>query len=242
MEMEFFIDPEDDVNKWFLFWADNRMSWWLDNGLSEDKLSIYAYSQNELSYNAKSSNGVVSIMYEFPFGKYEIEHIIHRGKFDLSLHSQASGTELSFFDAKTKSTIIPHVIECSTSLEKGLLAILCESYHVDNERPCKEFMNIPVRLAPIKVAFCPMENKGVLSNIAFSLFNHYRRNFNCSLEVKGSIGKRYARMDEIGTPFCVTVDRETRKDNSVTIRFLKTMEQTRVSLEMLDVFFHRNLN
>ena len=242
MEIEWFFNPKNNAAQtWFEFWLNIRMQWWEGLGLDPDKLSTRQHTQDELAHYAKDGSGVIDIMYEFPFGLGEIEGIAHRTDFDLKQHSEKSGTTLDFFDQPNEEKLFPHVIEPSAGLDRAVLAVLCDAYTVDENRPCKEFMAIAPRIAPIQAAFFPLEKRGGQPDLAFQLFSHYRRKYDCVYEEKGHIGKRYARMDEIGTPFCITIDGGSISDDTVTVRDRDTGEQQRMDLEALEGFLSQNL-
>lgn len=241
MEMEWFYHAEDDFasTKWLNFWVENRYNWWAGLGLT--KLRNYAQPLAERAHYAQQGSGTIDILYEFPWGYEEIEGIAHRTDFDLRRHSEASGVDMQYFDQETEKKYFPHVIEPSAGLDRAVLAVLCEAYSYDETRPCKEFMRIEPRIAPVKLAFFPLVNKGGMPELAMSLYNHYRRKYDCVYDAKQTVGKRYARMDEIGTPFCITVDGETLTNDTVTVRCRDSMEQQRIELESLEIFFASQL-
>lgn len=241
MEIEWFYDGSnvEQSNRWFGFWLATRMEWWYSLGLT--KLKPVEQSKEDLAHYAKNGVGTMDLHYEFPWGYEEIEGIAHRTDYDLRRHSEASGVDMQYFDEESEKKFFPHVLEPSAGLDRAALAILCEAYTYDEKRPCKEFMKIEPRIAPIKLAFFPLVNKGGMPEMAINLYNHYRRKYDCVYDAKQTVGKRYARMDEIGTPFCITIDGETLTNDTVTVRFRDTMEQKRVELEALEAFFAHQL-
>jgi glycyl-tRNA synthetase len=236
MEIEWFCRHVGDMeaHKWLDFWRDVRFGWWQNMGLS--KLRVEKQSQEDLAHYAKDGAGTYDIQYEFPWGWEELEGIAHRTDYDLRRHSEKSGIDLQYFDQEREQKYFPHVVEPSAGLDRGVLAVLCEAYTVDESRPCKAYMRIEPRIAPIKCAFLPLVNRDGMTEFAFQLFQHYRRKYDCVFEEKQSIGKRYAKMDEIGTPFCITIDGDTLSSHTVTVRNRDTTEQQRIDLKLLDSF------
>ena len=241
MEIEWFIRDQAnfEAHKWLDFWVDVRKTWWENIGVT--KIREYKQTKEELAHYATEGAGTVDIQFEFPWGWEEIEGIAHRTDFDLKKHSEASGVDLKYFDQEAECSYFPHVVEPSAGLDRGVLAALCEAYTQDDKRPCKEYMRLHPRIAPIKCAFLPLVNKDGMPEVAYQLFLHYRRKYDCVYDPKQSIGKRYARMDEIGTPYCITIDGETLSNDTVTVRFRDTAEQQRISLKQFDGFLAYNL-
>lgn len=240
MEMEWFCPP-DEAKKWFEFWADARKKWWQAVGVSAASLQIRAHDRDELSHYAKAGEGTVDIEYRFPFtapGFGELEGIAHRCDFDLTQHEKHSGKKMEYFDDSVQPPrrFIPHVIEPAAGLTRGVLALLAEAYTADPARPSQMYMKFKPSMAPVKAAVLPLVNKDGLPEIAQKLYYSMRTQFMAEYDVKGNIGKRYARHDEIGTPFCITVDTDTPKDQAVTIRHRDTMAQERVGLDKVEAF------
>ncbi len=232
MEMEFFCHPSE-ARKWYEFWCAARTDWWKSLGVSGANLRLREHERDELAHYAKAGCGTYDIEYRFPFtapGYGELEGVAHRGDFDLTQHEKFSKAKLAFFDDERKERYIPHVIEPAAGLSRGVLAILCEAYTHDPERPSQMFMKFHPRVAPIKAAVFPLVNKDGLPEIAAKLYEELARTYAVQLDNKQAIGKRYARMDEAGTPFCFTVDGETPGDQSVTVRDRDTLAQERVGL------------
>jgi glycyl-tRNA synthetase len=233
MEMEWFCAP-DEAAKWFEFWTQCRLDWWRSLGIQESNLVLRKHDQDELAHYAKTGEGTYDVEYKYPFtdpGFGELEGIAHRGSFDLEQHQAHSKTKLEFFDPQSHERFMPHVIEPASGLTRGVLVLLCEAYDVDESRPSPEIMRFPARLAPIKAAVFPLVNKDGLPEIAQKLYLDLRTRFPCQFDVKQSIGKRYARMDEAGTPYCLTVDGDTPGDQSVTVRDRDTGGQERIGLD-----------
>lgn len=245
MEMEWFCHP-DEAKLWFEFWTETRKKWWEAVGVSGTNLQIRAHDRDELSHYAKAGQGTVDVEYRFPFtwpNFGELEGIAHRCDFDLTQHEKHSGKKMEYFDDSVQPPrrFIPHVIEPAAGLTRGVLAILAEAYTPDPSRPSQMYMKFKPSMAPVKAAILPLVNKDGLPEIAQKLYYSMRTKFLTEYDVKGNIGKRYARHDEIGTPFCITVDTDTPKDQAVTIRFRDTMAQERVALDKVEAFVAKSL-
>lgn len=251
MEMEWFCAPEE-AQTWYQFWKEERMKWWLSLGISSSNLIYRDHDQDELAHYSKAC---VDIEYRYPFTAPdfgELEGIAHRGNFDLTAHQDHSKTKMEYFDQAAqqsakdanlseeeitgKSRYIPHVIEPASGLTRALLTVLCEAYTPDESRPSKLVMKFKPSLAPITGAIFPLINKDGLPEIALKLYQDLRQKYVLQYDAKQSIGKRYARMDEAGTPFCFTVDGDTPSDQCVTVRDRDTANQQRVALDQVDNF------
>jgi glycyl-tRNA synthetase len=237
MELEWFCQPAD-ANKWYTFWRDTRFAWWESIGLKGENLRLRDHDQTELAHYAKDAGGCCDVEYAFPFsgekGFTELEGVAYRSDYDLTQHTKTSGVRLEYFDQERNERYVPHVIEPAAGLTRGLLAVLCEAYTVDPSRPSPELMRFDPRLAPIKVGVFPLVNKDGMPELANNLYKEIRRRVGpAQFDEKQSIGKRYARMDEAGTPYCVTVDGQTADDESVTVRNRDTGDQVRLPIEQL---------
>ncbi|MEL7472197.1 MAG: glycine--tRNA ligase [Planctomycetota bacterium] len=252
MEIEFFCHP-DDAEAWYTFWRDWRMQWWQELGLAGDNLILREHDKDELAHYAKEGAGTSDIEYRFPFtapGFGELEGIAHRTDYDLRQHKEHSRAKLEYFDSERGELAkngqpkgehyLPHVIEPSGGLDRGVLAVLCEAFTPDPERPSKVFMRFHPRLAPIKAAVFPLVNKDGMPEKAMELRAELVRRFGTlgaiEYDAKQSIGKRYARMDEAGAPYCFTVDGETLADGTVTVRDRDTASQERMPIEKVADF------
>ncbi|MCK5518793.1 MAG: glycine--tRNA ligase [Alphaproteobacteria bacterium] len=245
MEMEWFCHP-DEARLWFDFWKDERKKWWEAVGVSTENLQLRQHDQDELSHYAKAGVGTVDIEYRFPFtwpGFGELEGVAHRCDFDLIQHEKHSGKKMEYFDDSVQPPhrFLPHVIEPAAGLTRGVLALLAEAYTADPSRPSKMYLKFNPSIAPVKAAVLPLVNKNGLPEIAQKLYYSMRTKFMTEYDAKSNIGKRYARHDEIGTPFCITVDNDTPKDQAVTIRFRDTMAQERVALDKVEEFVQKAL-
>lgn len=234
MEMEWFCHP-DEAAMWQKFWFDERVRFWKSVGLTDENMILREHEADELAHYAKEGLGTCDIEYRFPFtapGYGELEGIAHRCDFDLTQHQEHSGQKLEYMDpTDPKNRFMPHVIEPAAGLTRGVLALLCEAYTVDESRPSGMYMNFHPALAPKKAAILPLTAKDDHVPIAQKLYLELREEFPVDLDVKQNIGKRYARQDEIGTPYCFTIDNDTVADGTVTVRDRNTMAQERIALD-----------
>ena len=238
MEMEWFCHP-DEAKMWRDFWFAERQKFWKAVGLTSDNLRMRDHDQDELSHYAKAGLGTADIEYRFPFTAPdfgELEGIAHRCDFDLTQHQKHSTTKLEYLDPVSQQKFMPHVIEPAAGLTRGVLAMLCEAFTVDTNRPSGMYLNFHPALAPKKAAILPLIGKDEQLAFAQKLYLDLRNDFVIELDVKQNIGKRYARQDEIGTPFCFTIDDQSLQDNTVTVRHRNTMEQERVPASQLKAF------
>ncbi len=257
MEIEFFCHP-DDSKDWYTFWRDWRMAWWQELGLEGDNLILREHDCDELAHYAKEGAGTADIEYKFPFtapGYGELEGIADRTNFDLKQHAEHSKTKLDYFD-NTRGELakngqpkgeryLPHVIEPSAGLDRGVLALLCEAYTPDENRASGVYMKFHPRIAPIKAAVFPLVKKDGMPDIAAPLAAELRQRFGhlgtIEYDEKQSIGKRYARMDEAGCPFCFTIDSQTLEDQTVTVRHRDTLDQERIAIDQVGDYLAENL-
>ncbi|SCL38463.1 glycyl-tRNA synthetase [Micromonospora rhizosphaerae] len=246
MEMEFFVEPGTD-EEWHEYWLRERWNWYLDLGLSEQNLRFYEHPKEKLSHYSKRT---VDIEYRFQFGGTEfaeLEGIANRTDFDLSTHSKHSGVDLSYFDQGKGERWVPYVIEPAAGLTRAVLAFLLEAYDEDEAPNTKggvdkrTVMRFDPRLAPVKVAVLPLSRNEALSPKARGLAADLRKRWVVEFDDSQAIGRRYRRQDEIGTPFCVTVDFDTLDDNAVTVRNRDTMAQERISLDQVERYLIERL-
>ena len=222
MEMQYFVAPGSD-SEHFEKWRSERLKWHTDNGLRASKLRFHPHGENELAHYAKQAG---DIQYEFPIGWQELEGIHNRTDFDLSRHTEFSGKSLQYSDEQN-NRFIPYVIETSVGCDRFVLSILCDAYRFNEDRVVMKFHP---KYAPYKAAIFPLMKKDELVQPAQRLYDELRRSFKVDFDLSGSIGKRYRRHEEIGTPFCVTVDYDSLIDHAVTIRHRDTMAQERVPM------------
>ncbi|MDD2325677.1 MAG: glycine--tRNA ligase [Alphaproteobacteria bacterium] len=235
MEMEFFCAPEDGM-MWYEFWVAERMRWWESVGCRKENLYRHIIPEDELSHYSK---GTSDIEYRWPFTTPnfgELEGVAYRTDYDLKQHSEFSKQTLDYIDQEGGRRYVPHVVEPASGLTRGVLLLLAEGYQYDESRASPEWLKIKPSLAPIKIGIFPLVNKDGMPEVAEKLYMDLRRTYTCQYDAKQSIGKRYARMDEAGTPFCITVDGDTLKDQTVTIRNRDTATQERVSLDKVRAY------
>jgi glycyl-tRNA synthetase len=238
MELEWFCHPSE-ARTWHEFWCGERTRFWQELGLTGANLNLRAHEQDELAHYAKEGAGTFDIEYRFPFsapGFGELEGVAHRVDYDLRQHQEHSGTKLSYFDAEKNERYLPHVIEPAAGLSRGVLALICEAYTPDPDRPSGVFMKFHPRVAPIKAGIFPLVQKEGMPEVAEQLFRAVRKRHAVQYDPKQAIGKRYARMDEAGTPYCITIDGDTLSDQTVTIRDRDSQAQTRVALDQVAAF------
>ena len=230
MELEFFCKPGEDL-KWHKYWKEFCKNWLLTLGMTENNLRLRDHSKEELSHY---SNATTDIEYAFPFGWGELWGIADRTDFDLKQHMEHSKEDMTYLDPETNERYIPYCIEPSVGADRVTLAFLCDSYEEEalDGGDTRTVLHLHPALAPYKVAVLPLSKK--LSDKAEEVYENLSKKFMCDYDEAGSIGKRYRREDEIGTPYCITVDFDTLEDNAVTIRDRDTMEQVRVKIEGLE--------
>jgi len=234
MEIEFFCKQEDE-NKWFDYWVDKRIKWYKSIGIPDSKLRLREHSSEELAHYASKT---VDIEFLYPWGWGELEGIANRGSFDLSSHEKASGKDLSYFDSETNEKILPTVIEPAGGLTRTLFALLCSCYDEDKVNDTtRTLFRFDFDIAPIQIGILPLSKKDELIEVSNNINNLMQENFRTEIDLTQSIGKRYRRQDEIGTPYCITVDFDSLDDKSVTIRNRDSMKQERIAIEDLLVYF-----
>jgi len=231
MEMQFFVHPKED-EKWFEYWRQERMNWYYQLGIRPEKLRFHQHDAGELAHYAKAA---FDIQYEFPFGWQELEGIHNRTDFDLSRHSEATGKELSYFDEATKERFIPYIIETSAGCDRTLLTVLIDAYYEEEVKgESRAVLRFAPHIAPYKAAVFPLVNRDGMPEVATNIYDQLRKKFKIFYDDKSSVGKRYRRMDEVGTPFCFTIDSQTLQDETVTLRDRDSMQQTRHKIGELE--------
>ena len=226
MEMQYFVKPGDDDNA-MIDWKEKRYNFYIDElGISEDKIRFQQHGKDELAHYAKEA---WDIEYEFPFGWSEVEGVHNRTDFDLKRHQEFSGKNMQYSDQLLNEKYFPYIIETSAGLNRMLLTVLCDAYWDDSENN-RIVMKIHPKLAPIKAVVCPLVKKDGLPEIGHKIVRDLMKNFNVLYDQQGSIGKRYYRQDEAGTPFCITVDHESKENNTVTLRNRDDQNQDRVKI------------
>ena len=238
MEMEFFVPPAESA-KWYGYWCENRMQWYIDLGIPADMLRLRAHDADELSHY---SSGTSDIEFKFPWGWGELEGIAQRTNFDLNRHAEFSKQKLDYFDQSTNERYVPYVVEPAAGANRTMAAFLLAAYDEDvvNDEP-RTVLRLHPRLAPYQIAILPLSKKDSLTPLADSIFSRLSKRYYCDYDETQAIGRRYRRQDEIGTPYCITVDFDSLEDGQVTIRERDTTQQERVSIEHLDVILQQKL-
>lgn len=231
MEMEFFVPPAESA-KWYEYWCETRMQWYIDLGIPADMLRLRAHDADELSHY---SSGTSDIEFKFPWGWGELEGIAQRTNFDLNRHAEFSKQKLDYFDQATNERYVPFVVEPAAGANRTMAAFLLAAYDEDvvNEEP-RTVLRLHPRLAPYQVAILPLSKKDSLTPLADSIFATLSKRYYCDYDETQAIGRRYRRQDEIGTPYCITVDFDSLEDGQVTIRERDTTKQERVSIDQLE--------
>jgi glycyl-tRNA synthetase len=238
MEMEFFVPP-DEAQQWFEHWLKERFDWYIELGIRPDHLQLRAHDSDELSHY---SSGTSDVEYLFPIGWSELEGIANRGNFDLTQHAEFSGDKLEYFDPQTKERYVPHVIEPAAGADRATLAFLVDAYDEDEvEGETRTVLKLHPLLSPVKVAVLPLVRKDGQPELAHEVYAALRGVMQAELDEGGSIGKRYRRQDEIGTPWCVTIDHQSLEDRTVTVRDRDSLAQERVAIDELPAIFAARL-
>jgi len=227
MEIEFFVKPGTD-KEWFDYWLEERLNWYVKLGIKKENLKLRQHSKGELAHYAREC---YDIEYLFPMGWAELEGIANRTDFDLVQHTSSSGKSLDYFDEETKERFIPYIIEPSAGVDRSTLAILCDAYDEESDKEeIRVLLHLQPALAPIKVAILPLSRREKLVGLAKQIYADLRQQWMVNYDDAQSIGRRYRRQDEIGTPFCVTIDFQSLEDEQVTIRERDSMNQIRVPI------------
>ncbi len=230
MELEFFVKPGTD-QEWFDYWLEKRFNWYLGLGIKKGNLKLRQHMKHELAHYALDC---YDIEYHFPMGWAELEGIANRADFDLTQHAKYSGKNLNYYDEETKAQVVPYVIEPSAGVDRSFLAVLCDAYAEEPDKDeIRVILHLHPDLAPVKVAVLPLSRKEHLARVAREICNELRRCWTVSYDDAQSIGRRYRRQDEIGTPLCVTIDFESLEDMMVTVRERDTMNQIRIPVSEL---------
>jgi glycyl-tRNA synthetase len=238
MEMEYFVRPEE-ADEWFAYWQEERLNWYLGLGMTESNLRIRAHDDDELSHY---STGTVDIDYRFPWGWDELEGLANRADYDLKQHTEHSGVDLRYYDQDTDERFFPYVIEPAAGATRTTFAFLIDAYHEETVNDeTRTVLRLHHRLAPYKVAILPLSKKDELVEPSERVAGELRKRWMVELDVTQSIGRRYRRQDEIGTPYAVTVDFDTLEDHAVTVRDRDSMKQDRVSMDRLSEYLGERL-
>jgi len=239
MELEFFVPPAE-ADEWYRYWIDQRYNWYLDLGIPADQLRLHEHAKEDLSHY---SRGTTDVEYLYPWGWDELEGIANRGDYDLTQHSTHSGEKLEYFDQAANERYTPYVIEPAAGATRAMMAFLLAAYHEDEvEGEVRSVLKLDWRLAPYQVAVLPLSKKPELEGVSQQVLSLLQPHFLCDYDVTQSIGRRYRRQDEVGTPFCITVDFDSLEDQAVTVRDRDTTQQTRVPITELLADLRRRTN
>ena len=233
MELEFFCKPGTDL-EWFEYWRTFCYNWLVTLGIKEEDIRARDHDKEELSFYSKATT---DLEFKLPFGWGELWGIADRTDYDLKQHQEFSGQDMTYFDDETGEKYIPYVIEPSLGADRVTLAFLCAAYDEEElgEGDVRTVMHFHPAIAPVKIGILPLSKK--LNDKALEIYDELSKKYNCEFDDRGNIGKRYRRQDEIGTPFCITVDFETEEDGKVTVRDRDTMEQVRINISELNNYF-----
>ncbi len=230
MEMEYFVPPAE-AEEWYRYWIDQRLNWYVDLGIPTDMLRLHEHAKEDLSHY---SRGTTDVEFAYPWGWDELEGIANRGDYDLTQHSNASGAKLEYYDQAANERYTPYVIEPAAGATRAMMAFLLAAYHEDVvEGETRTVLRLDWRLAPYQVAVLPLSKKPELEGVSREVLAILQPHFACDYDVTQSIGRRYRRQDEVGTPFCVTVDFDSLEDRCVTIRERDSTNQVRVAIDGL---------
>jgi glycyl-tRNA synthetase len=230
MEMEYFVSPTD-ADEWYRYWIDTRLAWYIDLGIPAEQLRLHEHLPEDLSHY---SRGTTDVEFAFPWGFDELEGVANRGDYDLTQHARASGVALDYFDPTTNERYTPFVIEPAAGATRAMMAFLLAAYDEDVVNDDKRtVLRLDWRLAPYQVAVLPLSKKPELEDVSREVLEMLRPHFMCDYDVTQAIGRRYRRQDEVGTPYCVTVDFNSLEDRAVTVRDRDTTEQVRVPIDGL---------
>ena len=238
MEMQFFVKPGTD-EEWFEYWKEQRMKWYEDLGITKSKLRFHEHGKNELAHYARAA---FDIEYEFPFGTMELEGIHNRTDFDLSRHTEFSGKDMQYFDDETREKYIPYIIETSAGCDRTLLTTLIDAYEEEElEKDTRTVLHLSPKVAPIKAAVFPLVKRDGMPELAHKIIDMLKPHHHVFYDQGGAVGRRYRRMDEVGTPFGITVDSQSLEDQTVTIRERDTMHQDRVAIDKIKQYLDERI-
>ena len=238
MEMEYFVPP-DQADMWYEYWCEERMNWYVDLGIPKDQLRLRPHDQDELSHY---SSGTSDVEFLFPWGWGELEGVANRGDYDLRQHSEHSGEKLTYFDPELGEHYIPHVIEPAAGATRSMMAFLIAAYDEETVNDdLRTVLRFDPRIAPYKIAVLPLSKKETITPLANQVFDLVKDRWMADYDETQNIGKRYRRQDELGTPYCVTIDFDSLEDKAVTVRDRDTMEQDRISIDRLVEYLSERL-
>jgi len=230
MEMQYFVHPSED-DKWFEYWKEQRWQWYQELGIRQEKLRWHEHGKDELAHYAKTA---FDIEYEFSFGWKEVEGVHNRTDFDLGRHKEASGKDLRYFDDQAKERYLPYIIETAAGADRIMLLCLADAYREEEVKgDTRVSLSLSPKIAPIKAAIFPLVKKEGMPEVAQKIYQDLKKHFKVFYDAGGAVGRRYRRMDEAGTPYCITIDGQTLEDDTVTVRERDSMEQTRHNINEL---------
>jgi glycyl-tRNA synthetase len=239
IEIEYFV-REAEWEKHFMYWRDQMLAWMDEIGISQKNIEEEEVSEEDRAHYSKRT---IDFNFKFPFGVKELYGLAYRTDYDLMQHQNASGVDLRFNDAETNEKFVPHVIEPTFGLDRTILAVLCEAYDEEEiEGETRTVLRLSKNIAPVQIAILPLSKKDELSSGARQIFTFLQKKYACQYDETQSIGKRYRRQDEIGTPFCITYDFDSLNDNQVTIRERDSMKQERISIDDLPAYFAKEFS
>ncbi|NNE73807.1 MAG: glycine--tRNA ligase, partial [Acidimicrobiales bacterium] len=239
MEMEFFVPPAES-QQWYEYWCEQRFNWYVDLGIPAELLRMRPHDADELSHY---STGTSDVEFLFPWGWGELEGVANRGDYDLTQHAEHSGERIEYFDQANNEKYLPHVIEPAAGATRSMMAFLMAAYHEEIVNDdTRTVLRLDRRLAPYKVAVLPLSKKDTLTPTAHEIFDALKGRFMTDYDETQAIGRRYRRQDEIGTPYCVTVDFDTLEDRAVTVRERDSMEQDRIGIDQLVNYLSERLD
>ncbi len=238
MEMQFFVRPGTDMD-WFEHWKQDRIDYYKALGITQDKLRFHQHGEDELAHYAAAA---FDIEYEFPFGWKELEGIHNRTDFDLRRHQEYSGRDMSYFDDEVNEKYIPYIVETSAGADRTVLTVLVDAYEEQQlEKDKRTVLHLHPRVAPVKAGVFPLVKKGGLPEIAMKIYEDLKKYYPVFYDQRGAVGRRYRRQDEIGTPYCITVDFDTLEDDTVTVRDRDSMEQERINMDRLYEYLFKKM-
>ncbi len=239
MEMQFFIHPTED-EKWFEYWRQERWKWYESLGINMSKLRWHQHGETELAHYAKAA---YDIEYEYPFGWQELEGVHNRTDFDLSRHMEATKKDMRYMDDRYTEKFVPYIIETSAGCDRTLLTLLVNGYdEVEVSGETRVFLRLSPKISPIKAAVFPLVKKDGMPEFAEKVYQDLKKQFKVFYDVSGAIGRRYARMDEAGCPYCITIDGQTLEDDTMTLRDRDSMEQKRLKIDEIRDFLNKQVN
>lgn len=239
MEMQFFVHPDED-EKWFEYWREQRWQWYESLGIRMERLRWHQHAEDELAHYAKNA---YDIEYEYPFGWQELEGVHNRTDFDLSRHMEATKKDMRYLDERFTEKFLPYIIETSAGCDRTLLTLLVDAYdEVEIKGEKRVFLKLSPKISPIKAAIFPLVKKEGMPEYADKVYQDLKKKYKVFYDASGAVGRRYARMDEAGCPYCITIDGQTLEDDTMTLRVRDNMEQVRMKADEISAYLDKNIN